>query len=528
MARGNRNKNKNNKTLYADESRLSLANLIATDDVEKLEGKQVGKPSQTSGLDNEKQRNSNGDDHNQKDATSNGVAASDAKSESIDSTKDKTVSTAYKISKKSKKGGQKKDAKSVAAKIQEATAKPHTDEIEPLEKKKQAPPTLLELKTYVTRFSELIQDYDITSTNPFTNAAIKTNKNTVDVPENWKQKRGYLTSRSLMEKPNFELPDLIKQTGIQELRQIDAFGDSSGENNSSLKEDTRARIQPKMNVLDLDYKKLYDVIFKIGANWKPDNMLQFGDLYYENREMDFYNTLEGYDQRFRPGKLSESLLSALGYHQNGRLPVWCISGNVAKQKQGGKGNVSKKTDSAKSGSPLDEHTNCFNNHYNMNVLNRIDKDGVYAQLTRKRKKGGFAGKTAKAGRPNNKNSDSKLFGAKINTFIDLSDLDGNNEKNEKAVVEEVPKEQVQEQITELAPSETKTTELPGNDKNDEKAAPKKLYKVMEVKSLQDGKYAYELDRSEKVNDAPSSIGVKKDQVVPHKEKEITEDKEFKF
>ncbi|KAL6939612.1 hypothetical protein ACO0RG_003457 [Hanseniaspora osmophila] len=517
MARGNRNKNKNNKTLCADENRLSLANLIATDDVEKLDEEQLKHSFHIS---------KNLQIDHQKDG------ALKTKSGNMDIAKNIPSTINHRVSKKPKKKSPKKVTELVAVKMQDTSTELHkdrTERAEPFEKKKNhTPPSLLELKTYVSGFSELIQDYDVTSTNPFTNAAIKTNKNAVDVPENWKQKRGYLTSRSLMDKPNFELPDLMKQTGIQELRQIDPFDDPNGGNNNSLKEETRAKIQPKMNVLDLDYKKLYDVIFKIGANWKPDNMLQFGDLYYENREMDFNNTLEGYDKRFRPGKLSESLLSALGLHHNGRLPAWCIMGDATKQKQGGKGNSNKKTETAKPGSSFGEHINCFNNHYTLNVLNKIDKDGVYAQLMRKRKKGAFAGKAGKAGRLNTDNKENGLFGAKINISIELDDVDLKSQENEKDIPEEITKQQVQEQVTELAVNDTITTETVAKDQHVQKEASKKLFEVMQVQSLQDGKHAYKLDRCEKDEQKLKPSKLKTDEISDHKEKEISEEQEFKF
>ena len=91
----------------------------------------------------------------------------------------------------------------------------------------------------------------------------------------------------------------------------------------SLKEASRVRVQPKMGTLDLDSKKLHDVFFKIGANWKPDHLLCFGDIYYENRNLFEEANWKRMVERKRPGRISQELRAIMNLPE-GQLPPWCM------------------------------------------------------------------------------------------------------------------------------------------------------------------------------------------------------------
>ncbi|AGO10966.1 AaceriAFR539Cp [[Ashbya] aceris (nom. inval.)] len=178
-------------------------------------------------------------------------------------------------------------------------------------------PALAELKALVPH-PELIQWYDSDAQDPYLLVHIKTSKNVVPVPAHWQTKREYLSGRSVLEKRPFELPDVIKQTDIESMRNV-LTGLSE---DKTLKQEARARVQPKLGRLDLDYVKLHDAFFKLGRNWRPDIMLHYGDLYYENRKLDQEAHWTRMRRRYRPGRLSLPLRKALGLAE-GRPPAWC-------------------------------------------------------------------------------------------------------------------------------------------------------------------------------------------------------------
>ena len=71
---------------------------------------------------------------------------------------------------------------------------------------------------------------------------------------------------------------------------------------SSLKQKTRERVQPKMGKLDIDYQKLHDAFFKF--QHRPE-LTAYGETYYEGKE----NETKYKD--CKPGDLSEQLKEAL-------------------------------------------------------------------------------------------------------------------------------------------------------------------------------------------------------------------------
>lgn len=186
--------------------------------------------------------------------------------------------------------------------------------------RKAAKPSLTELKQTVP-FPELIQWYDCDAQFPHLLASIKTSKNIVPVPEHWQNKKEYLAGRSFLEKKPFQLPEILKETDIEQMRQTMPEAEESKD--PSLKETARARVQPKLGSLDIDYKKFHDIFFKLGANWKPDYLLPFGDLFYENRNLYEEARWMKLVREKKPGKISADLRKIMNMGE-GKLPPWCM------------------------------------------------------------------------------------------------------------------------------------------------------------------------------------------------------------
>lgn len=170
--------------------------------------------------------------------------------------------------------------------------------------------SVAELKAMV-KHPEVIEWNDVSSSDPRTLVQIKAQRNVVPVPSHWSLKREYLSSKRGIEKPPFRLPDFVATTGIAEMR--DAVLEKEAE--QSLKQKQRARVQPKMGKLDIDYQKLYDAFFRFQT--KPE-LTHYGEVYYEGKEaeVDF--------QHFRPGELSDATKEALGIPP-GAPPPWLIN-----------------------------------------------------------------------------------------------------------------------------------------------------------------------------------------------------------
>lgn len=157
--------------------------------------------------------------------------------------------------------------------------------------------SVAELKHKVPR-PQLVESHDITARDPIFLLHLKSVKNSVPVPRHWNSKRRYLQGKRGYEKPPFQLPDFIRQTGIMEMRDSILDKDSA----KSLKAKTRERVQPKMGKIQIDYQQLHDAFFK----WQTKPRLTIhGDLYYEGKE---------FEKRFKmePGHLSDELRKALG------------------------------------------------------------------------------------------------------------------------------------------------------------------------------------------------------------------------
>lgn len=174
---------------------------------------------------------------------------------------------------------------------------------------------LATLKTFSNR-PEVVEWFDADARDPYILVAIKSQLNVVPVPAHWSSKREYLSSRRGFEKPPFQLPDYIKSTGIEEMR---------NENSLTLRQAQRERVQPKSGRLDIDYQKMHDAFFKFQ---KKPQLLGFGDVYYEGRE-----TVDQYlndAKKARPGVISKELRAALGLPEDNPSvpPPWIANMNI--------------------------------------------------------------------------------------------------------------------------------------------------------------------------------------------------------
>ena len=86
----------------------------------------------------------------------------------------------------------------------------------------------------------------------------------------------------------------------------------------SVKQKNRMRVSGKGAGVDVDYRTLYEAFFQ--HQTKPENMTDFGDLYYEGKE---YETARS--SNFRPGFMSEKLREALGMANEYSPPPWLIN-----------------------------------------------------------------------------------------------------------------------------------------------------------------------------------------------------------
>uniref|UniRef100_A0A1I7V1G6 PSP domain-containing protein n=1 Tax=Caenorhabditis tropicalis TaxID=1561998 RepID=A0A1I7V1G6_9PELO len=159
-------------------------------------------------------------------------------------------------------------------------------------------PSIAKLKETTIR-ADVVEWADVTSRDPYLLVAMKSYRNTVAVPRHWNAKRKYLAGKRGFERPPFELPDFIKRTGIQDMREALL----EKEENQSLKSKMRERARPKLGKIDIDYQKLHDAFFK----WQTKPMMtKMGELYYEGKEM------EAMMRDKKPGEMSDELRIALG------------------------------------------------------------------------------------------------------------------------------------------------------------------------------------------------------------------------
>ena len=177
-------------------------------------------------------------------------------------------------------------------------------------RKEQNKLSVAELKALVAK-PETVDWTDTSASDPRLLVHIKAYRNVVPVPTHWSLKREYLSSKRGVEKPPFALPKFIQETGIAEMR--DAVLEKQDQ--ASLKQKQRERVQPKMGKLDIDYQKLYEAFFRFQT--KPE-LTRYGEVYYEGKE---YETNL---KHLRPGELSEELKEALNIPP-GAPPPWLIN-----------------------------------------------------------------------------------------------------------------------------------------------------------------------------------------------------------
>ncbi|KAH6902750.1 spliceosome associated protein [Coprinopsis sp. MPI-PUGE-AT-0042] len=170
--------------------------------------------------------------------------------------------------------------------------------------------TVAELKQLVKK-PEIVEWTDVTASDPRLLLHLKAYRNSVPIPAHWSAKRDYLQGKRGIEKPPFQLPSYIADTGIATMR--DAVKEK--EAGMSLKAKTRERVQPKMGKIDIDYQKLHDAFFKFQT--KPP-LTDFGEMYYEGKE--FETSLK----EKKPGDLSPELVEALSIPPLAP-PPWLIS-----------------------------------------------------------------------------------------------------------------------------------------------------------------------------------------------------------
>ncbi|XP_054130235.1 splicing factor 3B subunit 2 [Melozone crissalis] len=175
--------------------------------------------------------------------------------------------------------------------------------------------TVAELKQLVAR-PDVVEMHDVTAQDPKLLVHLKATRNSVPVPRHWCFKRKYLQGKRGIEKPPFELPEFIKRTGIQEMRE--ALQEK--EEQKTMKSKMREKVRPKMGKINIDYQKLHDAFFK----WQTKPKLTIhGDLYYEGKE--FETRLK----EKKPGVLSDELWMALGMPMGPNAhkvpPPWLIA-----------------------------------------------------------------------------------------------------------------------------------------------------------------------------------------------------------
>ncbi|MCJ1439924.1 MAG: hypothetical protein MMC23_000405 [Stictis urceolatum] len=170
--------------------------------------------------------------------------------------------------------------------------------------------SVAELKALVGK-PETVDWTDTSASDPRLLVHIKAYRNVVPVPQHWSLKREYLSSKRGIEKPPFALPKFIQETGIAEMR--DAVLEKQDQ--ASLKQKQRERVQGKLGKLDIDYQKLYEAFFRFQT--KPE-LTRYGEVYYEGKE---YETNL---KHLRPGEISDELKEALSIPP-GAPPPWLIN-----------------------------------------------------------------------------------------------------------------------------------------------------------------------------------------------------------
>lgn len=170
--------------------------------------------------------------------------------------------------------------------------------------------SVAQLKQFAPR-PDVVEVHDVTAADPKLLVYLKSYRNTIPVPRHWSQKRKYLQGKRGIEKPPFKLPEFIRATGIQDMREN--YKEKQSEKTAAQK--SREAARPKLGKMDIDYSTLHDAFFKYQT--KP-KLTIIGDLYYEGKEFELRLS------HLKPGFLSERLRNALGMPA-GAPPPWLIN-----------------------------------------------------------------------------------------------------------------------------------------------------------------------------------------------------------
>lgn len=158
---------------------------------------------------------------------------------------------------------------------------------------------------------EVVEAWDVSAMDSVLLTHLKTWRGSVCVPSNWRQKRKYLQNKRGMEKRAFQMPAYIADTGIGEIRDAQNERDDK----KSLKQRQRERMRAKTRAVEIEESRLHDAFFKFQTRPK---LTGHGDVYYELRELE----VDG--KRFRPMRMSEGLMAALGIRQGEPVP-WLVN-----------------------------------------------------------------------------------------------------------------------------------------------------------------------------------------------------------
>mmetsp|Transcript_5003 Transcript_5003/g.9444 ORF Transcript_5003/g.9444 Transcript_5003/m.9444 type:complete len:465 (+) Transcript_5003:359-1753(+) len=173
--------------------------------------------------------------------------------------------------------------------------------------------SVAELKQLVHR-PDVVEAHDVTAADPRLLVYLKAYRNTVPVPRHWCHKRKYLQGKRGVEKPPFQLPDYIADTGIAKIRESVLESEALKKS----KQKARDKMTPKMGKIDIDYQVLHDAFFKYQT--KP-KMSRHGDMYYEGKEFEVDH------KEKKPGVFSTALREALGMAEGVTTtpPPWLIN-----------------------------------------------------------------------------------------------------------------------------------------------------------------------------------------------------------
>lgn len=158
----------------------------------------------------------------------------------------------------------------------------------------------------------MVEWYDVSAQDPQFLVKLKSMRNTVPVPDHWHLKRKYLSGKRVLDKPPFELPAYIRDTGITAMRDSLLQQDAG----KKLAARMRDKVRPKLGKVAMNYQVLHDAFFR--HQTKPQ-MFRYGELYHEGKEY------ESKVKERRPGILSDELKQALGITHALQATPWLLN-----------------------------------------------------------------------------------------------------------------------------------------------------------------------------------------------------------